>query len=69
MSRTPIDLSRDLPVRAAPLAERALAGVFGGALPCSTEGLICGFGLGCCAGLACRSVTVFGLTVSRCVQP
>jgi hypothetical protein len=73
MSKTVIDLGRDLPVRAAPLTESALVKIFGG-LPryyCGAEGTVCGFGLtqtGCCEGLACRVTQAYGgLAAPRCV--
>ena len=61
MPRVVIDLSRDLPYRASPLAERALAKVFGGAAPCLEEGATCGTGGFCCGGLVCRNSSSPGM--------
>ena len=66
MSRIVIDLSCDLPPRAAPLTDQALAVLFGGFLPCIKEGQAC-IGLGeCCWGLGCTGSGLFG--VKTCVK-
>ena len=55
MGRIVIDLSQDLPYRATPPGEEALARVFGGAGECLTESRSCGGILAqCCQGLVCR---------------
>jgi hypothetical protein len=55
MSRIVIDLSRDLPRRAAPPTEEALARIFGGVGECVAANRACGGILPqCCQGLVCR---------------
>jgi len=66
MRRAVIDLSRDLPSRALPLSERALAGVFGGYGPCSQEGGFCGSFTYCCQGLSCQTFSVMGMSGGMC---
>lgn len=71
MRRIVIDLNRDLPYRAVSLSEETLSGIFGGSLPCSGEGGVCGtfggsYGVSCCAGLTCRPYGV--IPGGRCVK-
>ena len=65
MRRIVIDLDRDLPHRAAPLSDQALANVFGGCGYMS----ICGGGLTCCQGLVCKESMFLGIPASRCKFP
>jgi hypothetical protein len=70
MARIVIDLSHNLPLRAAAPGEKDLAGVFGGELPCVPDGSACSslsMAPRCCAGFVCRTSTMMGVTFGKCV--